>query len=216
MTIAPRPALAPFPARTYFPVAPLPTPVPGYITHARWGYLAAVVVAIAAGRGVYALAANPVLAAVAGVGAAVGTFAGAIYPDVDHHESIPRRKAVRGFQVVVFGACAGLAAANWDGLVGLAATLDTGATTAVAAALAFVGTLLAVALVDPAIGAVTGEHRGWTHSVGINLVLVAVAGAGAWLATGSLGPTARLVAVGLVGTVYLGPLVHLELDGELL
>jgi hypothetical protein len=189
--------------------------VPGYDTHARWGRIAAAAVAIAAASGVYALAADPVLAAVAGAGAAVGTFAGAIYPDVDHHESIPRRKAVRGFQVVVFGACAGLAAANWDGLVGLAAALDAGFSTPVAAAIALAGTALAVALVDPAIGAVTGEHRGWTHSMGINLVLVAVAGAGGWLATASLGQTARLVTVGLVGTFYLGTLVHLGLDGEI-
>ena len=43
---------------------PLPGRMPNYPTHARWGRIGAVVVAIAVGSAIYALAAAPLLAAV--------------------------------------------------------------------------------------------------------------------------------------------------------
>ncbi|MFC7132129.1 MULTISPECIES: hypothetical protein [Salinibaculum] len=190
--------------------------MPNYPTHARWGRIGAVVVAIAVGSAIYALAAAPLLAAVGAVGAALATFVGAIYPDIDHHASIPRRKAVRGFQVVVAAGVTGLTAANWGQLLALAGSLGTGLPDALAAGgLAAVVGLVAVAGVDPAVGVATGEHRGWTHSTTVNFALLAVVAAGVWVLTADLGADARLVAVGLVGAFYLGTLVHLGLDGEI-
>jgi membrane-bound metal-dependent hydrolase YbcI (DUF457 family) len=174
-------------------------------------------VAFALAALVYAAFGSPALALGGAAGAALTTFVGAIYPDVDHDESIPRRKAVRGFRVLAGLVVLGLAAANWDAVLAFAGALGVGASVpppVVGAALAGLAALVGVALVDPVIGLVTREHRGWTHSAAVNLVLVGALVALSWLATAGLAVPERLVAVAVVGAVYPGTLVHLWLDGE--
>lgn len=194
--------------------------MPNYPTHARWGRVGAAVVGLAVGGAVYTLVGGVVLAAVGALGAAVTTFVGSIYPDIDHHTSVPRRKAVHGFRVLAVLAVGGLAAANWETLLAVGGTA-TGAVGAplppalVAAALVGVGAIVVAGLVDPLVGLLTVQHRGWTHSVPINFGLVAALVAGAWIATGSLDTPARFVAVAVAGSFYLGTLVHLGLDGEI-
>jgi len=85
----------------------------------------------------------------------------------------------------------------------------------VAAVLVGACAVVVAALVDPLVGLLTVRHRGWTHSVPINFVLVATLGAGVWVATGTLATPARFVAVAVTGSFYLGTLVHLGLDGEI-
>lgn len=194
--------------------------MPNYPTHARWGRVGAAVMGLAVGGAVYTLVGAVVLAAVGAFGAAVTTFVGSIYPDIDHHTSVPRRKAVHGFRVLAVLGVGGLAAANWETLLAVGGTA-AGAVGAslppalVAAALVGVGAIVVAGLVDPLVGLVTVQHRGWTHSVPINFGLVAALVAGAWIATGSLDTPARFVAVAVAGSFYLGTLVHLGLDGEI-
>jgi hypothetical protein len=177
-------------------------------------------VALAVGSAVYTLVGGVALAAVGALGAAVTAFVGAIYPDIDHHTSVPRRKAVHGFRVLAVLGVGGLAAVNWEGLLAVAATA-AGAVGAslppalVAAVLVGACAVVVAALVDPLVGLLTVRHRGWTHSVPINFVLVATLGAGVWVATGTLATPARFVAVAVTGSFYLGTLVHLGLDGEI-
>lgn len=194
--------------------------MPNYPTHSRWGRLGAAVVGLAVAGAVYTLVGGILLAAVGALGAAVTTFVGAIYPDIDHHTSVPRQKAVRGFRVLAVLGVGGLAAANWGGLVAAAATA-TGAVgvslppALVAVPLVGTGAVVVAALVDPLLGLVTVRHRGWTHSVPINFVLIATLVAGAWVATGALDTPARLVAVAVTASFYFGALIHLGLDGEI-
>lgn len=194
--------------------------MPNYPTHARWGRVGAAVVGLAVGGAAYTLLGGVVLAVVGALGAAVTTFVGAIYPDIDHHTSVPRQKAVRGFRVLAVLGVGGLAAANWDGLVAIVATAASAVGASVppalvAAALVGVGAITVAGLVDPLVGLVTVRHRGWTHSVPINFVLVATVGAGVWIGTGALDQPARFVAVAVTATFYIGTLVHLGLDGEI-
>jgi hypothetical protein len=189
--------------------------VPNYPTHARWGRAGALAVAVALGASVYATVQAPALALAAGVAGGLTTFVGAIYPDVDHRDSVPRRKAVRGFRALVCLAVAGLAAVEWEGLLALAGALAVGPPPVVGGALAGAAALVGAALVDPAIGLVTRKHRGWTHSAGVNLVLVAGLVGLSWVVTAGLATPERLVAAAVVGAVYPGALVHLWLDGEL-
>ena len=193
--------------------------MPNYPTHARWGRISAVAVAIALGAAVYALLGAPLLALAGGAAAGVTTFVGAIYPDVDHHKSIHRRKAVRGFRILGALTVAGVAAASWEAVLGLGESLSASvAVPPPVAGLALVGlaALVAAALVNPVIGLVTRRHRGWTHSPAINLLLVGALAAGVWAVTAGRAPPDRLIAVGVAASFYVGTLVHLWLDGEVL
>lgn len=205
--------------------------MPNYPTHARWGKIGAAVTAIAAGAGLFLAFGTPIVAGAAAVGAAIATFVGSIYPDVDHHSSVPRRKAVRAFSLLVALGVLGFAALHWETLLALVETTEatlaesTGASLfaeglpvpsiAIAAVVPLVVAAVLGALVDPAIGLVTREHRGWTHSVPINLVLFGLLGAGVWFGTGSLPIAQRITAVAMIGAFLIGTFIHLGLDGEL-
>lgn len=196
--------------------------MPNYPTHARWGQIGAAAMGSAVAAAVYLVVLSPVLAFSAGLGAAAATFVGAIYPDIDHHKSIPRRKAVRAFQILLVLGVASLAGLAWLELV---STVETASVRAgfelpvppeIATVLLIAGIAgLAASLVNPVIGIVTFRHRGWTHSVPINLVLIALLLAGIWLLTGGLSFERRVIAVVVTGTFFVGTLIHLGLDGEI-
>lgn len=205
--------------------------MPNYPTHARWGRIGAVVMAGAIGGAIYALFALPLLAVAGALAAGVTTFVGAIYPDVDHHTSVPRQKAVRGFQILVWLGVVSLGILNWNRLValvdvGVVEHVETASTALVDGGLtlppefvASAGILLTAVffagLVDPALGFATRRHRGWTHSVPINFLLTAVIAGGVWLLTTDLALSHRVAAVAVVATFFVGSLVHLGLDGEI-
>jgi hypothetical protein len=194
--------------------------MPNYPTHSRWGRVGGVVTAVSVGAMLFVVFNALVLAAAGALGAAAATFVGAIFPDIDHHKSIPRRKAVRGLRVLVVLGVAALAALTFEPLVDATETAATdfelgvppellvGAGTALVA-------LVAAGLVDPAIGLVTRKHRGWTHSVPVTFALTAVLAAAVWFLTAGLGIASRVAAVVVVGTFFVGILVHLGLDGEI-
>jgi hypothetical protein len=196
--------------------------MPNYPTHARWGRIGAVVTALAVGGGLFVQFESPLLAGGGALGAAAATFAGAIFPDVDHHRSIPRRKAVRALRLVVVVGIASLTALVFDGVVeftdtalvdllgdpGISAEVVAGAGTALVA-------LLAVGMVEPTVDLVTGQHRGWTHSAPVLFVLTALLAGGVGLLTRDLSAAKQVAAVVVTGTFFLGCLVHIVLDGEL-
>ncbi|PSP61758.1 hypothetical protein BRC73_01055 [Halobacteriales archaeon QH_7_66_37] len=198
--------------------------MPNYPTHSRWGRVGAVAMALAVGGTLYVLFEAVVLAGAGALGAAAATFVGSIYPDIDHHRSIPRRKATRAFRALVVLGVLSLAALGWAEL--LAAVETTGADLfggdlpAPPAVLAGVVVLLvaavAAALVDPLIGLATDRHRGWTHSVLVNVALTAAFGAAVWVLTANLPTARRVAAVAVVGTFFVGALLHLGLDGEVI
>lgn len=210
--------------------------MPNYPTHARWGRIGAVGMAVVVGGGLFAVFGAPVLAVVGALGAGVSTFVGAIFPDIDHHKSIPRRKAVRAVRVLVWVGVVSLAILSWDVLVDIVdatlvgpseAALSNGIDYAgeipsalVASTVVFLGASVLAGLVNPTIGFVTDRHRGWTHSVPVTFLLtLAIAGI-LWILTGEMVAAAlalerRLAAVTVAFTFFVGVLVHLGLDGEI-
>lgn len=206
--------------------------MPNYPTHARWGRIGAITTAIAVGAAIFLFFETLLIAIAAALGAAAATFVGSIYPDVDHHSSVPRRKAVRAFRVLVVLGVVGFAALHWESLLAMAETADSATAgsieaailtdglpvppEAVAAVIPLLVAAVLAALVNPTIGITTRQHRGWTHSVPINLVLVSVLAGGVWMATGGLPIAQRIAAVAVVGTFLVGTLIHLGLDGEII
>lgn len=197
--------------------------MPNYPTHSRWGRRAAVLVALTVGTGIYGAFELPVLAAVAAIGATATTFVGSIYPDIDHHNSLPRRKVAQVFRGVAIFTVVSLGVLHWERLVVVAAAVpiegllpELAVPTEVVAsggiAMLAVGS---AALVNPFIGLVTRDHRDWTHSVPVNFVLTGIFAAVAWLLVREFEPAYQIAAVAVVGGFFLGCLVHLILDGEM-
>jgi len=196
--------------------------MPNYPTHARWGSIGAAAMGSLVAGIVYFLSLSGILAFAAGLSAAAATFVGSIYPDIDHHTSKPRQKAVRWFQGLVVLAVASLAGLGWAKVVAGIESLSARAGVAlpvppeVAGAVAVVLiAVVATGLVDPLIGLVTDRHRGWTHSVPINAVLMALLLGGLWVLLGGLTFERRVTALVVTGTFYAGTLIHLGLDGEI-
>ena len=196
--------------------------MPNYPTHARWGRIGGGAVALVVGTGLFVLFDAPVLAGVGALGAGCATFVGALFPDVDHHKSVPRQKAVRGLRALVALCAAALTGLQFDLLVSVADTVATnlaGKPPLPPAALVVGGvavtTLVLAWAVDPAIGVVTREHRGWTHSAPVTFALTAALVAATLVATRSLALPQQVTAGTVTGTFFLGILVHLGLDDEL-
>lgn len=195
--------------------------MPNYPTHARWGRIGAVLVALAVGGGLFVLFESPLLAGGGALGAAAATFVGAVFPDIDHHKSVPRRKATRALRVLVVLGIASLAALNFELLVDLADTAvtdlldDPGVPPegVVGAGMALVA-LVAARLVEPTIEVVTGSHRGWTHSAPVMFVLTAVLAGAVGLLMGGLSTGRQAAAVTVIATFFVGCLIHIVLDGE--
>lgn len=197
--------------------------MPNYPTHARWGRVGAVVAALLVGAGIFSVFETVVLATGAAVGAAGATFVGAIFPDIDHHKSIPRRKANRALRALVILGVVSLVALQFEGLVSAAETtsadFDTELPVPPEVVVAVAGTLVALvcaALVDPLIGFATRSHRAWTHSVAVTFVLTALIAGAVWVGTSDLALEQQAAAVAVVWTFFLGILVHLGLDGEII
>lgn len=196
--------------------------MPNYPTHARWGRVGAVVTALAVGGGLLVQFGSPLLAGGGALGAAAATFAGAVFPDVDHHRSIPRRKAVRMLRLLVVVGVSSLAALRLDMLVDVADTALgewLGGSGVPAEVVVVVGTgavaSVVVGLVEPVVDLATGKHRGWTHSTPVMFALTAAIAGAVGLLTRDLSVASRVAAVVVVGTFFLGCLIHIVLDGEL-
>jgi hypothetical protein len=197
--------------------------MPNYPTHARWGRVGSVGLAVVAGAMLFWLFESPLLSVAGALGTAGATFVGAIFPDIDHHKSVPRQKAVRGLRVLVVLGVASLAALNFELLVEYvdttAADLLDSQPALSPELLVGLGTVLVAALaawaVDPALGVVTRQHRGWTHSVPVTFVLTGLLVAAVWLGTGGLATPRQVVAATVVGAFFPGVLIHLGLDGEI-
>ena len=196
--------------------------MPNYPTHARYGKIGAAAMATLVAATMYFFSMSALLAFGAGLGAAASTFVGSIYPDIDHHTSKPRQKAVRWFQGLVVLGIASLAGLAWLQFVGgiEMAVSRAGVSLPVPPEVAAAVTVVLVAavatsLVDPLIGLVTNRHRGWTHSVPINAVLVAILLGVLWVVLGGLSFERRVAALVVTVTFYVGTLIHLGLDGEI-
>ena len=197
--------------------------MPNYPTHARWGRIGAVVAALLVGGAIFYAFETMVLATGAAVGAAGATFVGAIFPDIDHHKSIPRRKANRALRALVVLGVVSLVALTFEGLVSFVETAssDAGVDLPVPpeVVVAVAGTLAAIfcaGLVDPLIGLATQSHRAWTHSVAVTFVLTGLIAGSVWVGTSDLILEQQVAAVAVVWTFFLGILVHLGLDGEII
>jgi hypothetical protein len=197
--------------------------MPNYPTHARWGRVGSVGTGLLIGVGLWWLFGSPGLSVVGALGTATAVFVGAVFPDIDHHRSVPRQKAVRGLRLVVVLGTVSLVALNSGPAVGFVETTAPGLVdshpaltpeSVVGVVTALVAAVAAWA-VDPAIGAVTRKHRGWTHSVPVTFVLTVALVAGVWLVTAGLATPRRATAVVAVGAFFPGVLIHLGLDGEI-
>ena len=197
--------------------------MPNYPTHSRWGRIGAAVMAIAVGSAIVVLFEAPFIAVAAAVGAAAATFVGAIFPDIDHHKSIPRRKANQALRILVVLGIAALVGLTFEQLVATADSLATEFVegelpvppeVVVAVGAVVVAGVLAWA-VDPAIGLTTQQHRGWTHNVPVTFVLTAALAGVVWFFTRELLFHRQVAAIAVIGTFYVGILIHLGLDGEI-
>lgn len=206
--------------------------MPNYPTHAGWGRRGAVVMAGVVGGGIYGLFGSPVLAGAGALGAAVATFVGAIFPDVDHQDSIPRRKAVRGLRILVWLGVVSLAVLNWEALVETVETAVVVPAEAalggffdaevslppalVASGLVFFAAVGLAGLADAVLDVVTDQHRGWTHSVPVTFLLTAAIAGAVWLLGRDLMLDRQVAALAVVATFFVGILIHLGLDDEIL
>lgn len=196
--------------------------MPNYPTHSRWGRIGSVVMMVVVSAVVYYTFQTTEIAILAGVFAAVTTFVGAIYPDIDHHASIPRRKAVGAFQFLLLVIILGVVAVEWASIVASVGylTVEAGIDDTVPAEMATIAivaasTIVAVKVVDPAIDRVTDKHRGWTHSVKTNASLIFVTVGVIWLATQEYPIEQQITPIIAAVTFFIGTLIHLGLDGEI-
>lgn len=164
--------------------------MPGYVTHARWGRTAGTIVAALATAVTFLLTEMWLLSIVAGIATGAFTFLGALFPDVDHPDSIPRRYMVLVLRVIVV-------------IVAIEAYRQWPEYTEGYIVAAVVVCLLMSMLID----ALTRKHRGWTHSVGVMFLLCGTLVGALYLLVG-------VVALVFSG-FYVGVLTHLRLDGEL-
>lgn len=139
-------------------------------------------------------------------------YLGAVYPDVDVHGSIPRRRLLPYLQALAVGGIALAAAVRWDWFVGMGralfAMVDVTAGPILAGTGAgLVAAGLAVLTVEPALAVVTGPHRTWTHSIAANAVLAATAALAIWLASPLPGAD-RAVVSALPLAFVVGVAVH--------
>lgn len=197
--------------------------MPNYPTHSRWGRVGAVVAAVLVGAATYVLFETPTLATAGAVGAAAATFVGAIFPDIDHHRSIPRRKANAALRILVALGVVSVVALRFEGLVSVTETATVGLDVAqpvppevvVGVGTAVVAVVLGW-LVDPVLGLATHEHRGWTHNALVMLVLTVTLGVAVWTAARGATAERQVAALSVVSTFYFGVLIHLGLDGEII
>jgi hypothetical protein len=147
------------------------------------------------------------------------TVAGALFPDVDHHSSIPTRLFHRYGPWVAATVVAVLAVANARTLVALAAIPRPGLDPGYLAGIASAGASLAVFVgIRRMILAIQPSHRGPTHRLPVALAVSSLLGAGGSFIAMELGApwsVARVVAGATATTFLLGVLSHLWKDGLL-
>jgi hypothetical protein len=201
--------------------------MPNYPTHKKYGYIGAVVTFVGTVGALYQLFGTPVVAVLAAMGTAGTTFAGAIYPDIDHHNSIPRRKAVKGLQLILGIAIPAASIVCWGTITaGVEAGVEIGtdmakvglpvSTDVITGGIVALTIPVAASSVDPVFGIATRQHRGWTHSVPVNAALIGIALVGVWIATPDFQIVERATVMVAVGGFFIGTLIHLGLDGEIL
>jgi hypothetical protein len=147
------------------------------------------------------------------------TVAGALFPDLDHHSSIPTRLFHHYGPWVAATIVAVLAVANAGTLVALAAIprvgLDPGYLAGVASAGAVLAVFVGVRRVGPSL---RPSHRGPTHRLPVALAVSGSFGASSGLVALELAApwtVARVVAIAAAATFLLGVLSHLWKDGLL-
>ena len=197
--------------------------------HVRYGvlfYVAAVVVAsvpLAYGFGNGALEEKALpLVAAAGVFGFVFAFAGASFPDIDHHAAKPHR-FFRRWVAVGAGAVAGYL------LFSSGVAVEAGATTVEAVetvpdapeavlggGVAVAGAFVAGTTAFVGISVLKPRHRGVTHSLGTGGVVALGVGACVWYGVSYFAPSLGLLAGGVAGaSFFVGFLSHLQCDGLL-
>lgn len=143
-------------------------------------------------------------------------YLGAVYPDVDRHGSIPRRRALPYVEAVAVAAVALAVAIRWEWFVAaghaLFGLVDVTTRPLIAGSgAALVAAGLAVLAAEPLLSVVTGPHRTWTHSVAGNALVVGVLAAAIWVAVPLQGQD-RLVLASLPFAFVLGVAVHAFAD----
>lgn len=139
-------------------------------------------------------------------------YLGSVYPDVDLHDSIPRRRVLPYLQAAAVGTVAFGGFYVWDAYValgaGLLALLDvsTGSIVDGAVGLLVLG-VVAVLAFEPVLDILTGAHRTWTHSVAIHAIAAVVLSLAVWLFA-PVGGDDRLVLAALPFAFVLGVAVH--------
>lgn len=194
-----------------------------YQTHARLGRIGGLVIGLVAGGSVSLAFAAPMLGLVTAIGAAMATYLGSIYPDIDRRNSIPRRKATRLVQPLALFTVIGFGVVRWEQWVGLITQLPIQTSylgiDIPVALIAGIGILLlgfgALAGTDLLIGLLTARHRTWTHSLRVNFVLTLGAAGGVSFLASDLALPIRVAIVFPVIAFFLGTLIHLGLDDEL-
>ncbi|MFB6310591.1 MAG: metal-dependent hydrolase [Salinirussus sp.] len=112
-------------------------------------------------------------------------YVGAVYPDVDLPDSIPRRRIRPYVRAVAVGGVTLVATQQWDwfvdagsvmmGILGVSAEPPLTGGIALAA-----GALGAVVIIDPLFGALTGTHRTRTHSLALHTFIASLLAIGIW------------------------------------
>jgi hypothetical protein len=172
------------------------------------GSVAALSVAAVAPRTLSTLSIPLVLPAVV----LVLVYLGSVYPDVDLHGSIPRRRVLPYLRAAAVGTVALAGYYVWDAYVavgrGLLALLDVSTGPVVAGGTGLLGlAVVAVLAVEPLLDVLTGSHRTRTHSVAVHALGAGALSLAVWLVA-PVGADDRLVLAGLPFAFVLGIAVH--------
>jgi hypothetical protein len=143
-------------------------------------------------------------------------YLGSVYPDVDLHGSIPRRRLLPYLRAGAVGTVAFVGYYVWDAYVavgrGLLALVETSPGAVVAGGTGLLAlAVVAVLAVEPVLDVLTGSHRTWTHSVAIHALGAGILSLAIWLVA-PVGGDDRLVLAGLPFAFLLGIAVHLLAD----
>lgn len=139
-------------------------------------------------------------------------YLGAVYPDVDLRDSIPRKHVRPYIGALVVAGVTLLAIRHWSWFVAAGETalavFDLSGGPALAGGLALgSGALVAVLLVDPALSVLTGTHRTRTHSLLANGLIASAIAILIWL----VAPDQPIVAL-LPFAFVIGVAVHRVAD----
>ncbi|MFC7216243.1 hypothetical protein ACFQO4_19455 [Saliphagus sp. GCM10025334] len=195
-----------------------------YDEHARWGKYAAIGAGLLACALVYRSTRDPRWAI--GLGGIVSflVFVFSIFPDTDHPQSIPYRRAVILAKIGILGVGGYFVYIGFDKVLAYVSATVANLVPDVSPAALTIGIialtmLVAMALVPDFINRATGSHREWTHSWSAGVVIALSLASTGVVGLSQYGVETpfpiEYLGIAIVAAVLFGLAIHFYRDGIL-